>query len=261
MQESMVEVETQATTDIIHSAHRHAATATAPAESLSSIDERASGPDFPGTILESRPGDWVALPSCDALERSTTPTPQLASTGAELEHKPEAGKIDEVASTPSTTEQHPTVTAQTTQSPTHFGSQALQEISFGEHTDSVFGLRATPGPDISPFFNGTALDSHAARAGVVVRDGGWGAIGVGSRVAAIAEGLRRAGIEGRARTATEGAALRALGTRILDGTATKEVSVIDDLLSICSAGYPAGQQVSLLFPIPLTCHWPFGVLP
>ncbi|CAM9714674.1 unnamed protein product, partial [Sphacelaria rigidula] len=111
---------------------------------------------------------------------------------------------------------------------------AFEEISLNEHADNVLGLRATPGPDLSPFFNGTALDSHAARAGVVVRDGGWGAIGVGSRVASIAEGLRRAGTEGRARTEEEGATLMAVGARVLDGSATKEAREWDACLGHAS---------------------------
>lgn len=150
-----------------------------------------------------------------------------------VELAPERDPIDaEVQRTPeqvdgSVTGAQPAVTAvdQTAWPVPRLQPGAFEEISLKEHADTVLGLRAMPGPDLSPFFNGTALDSHAARAGVVVRDGGWGAIAVGSRVAAIAEGLRRAGTEGRARTEEEGAALEAVGARVLDGSATKQARV------------------------------------
>lgn len=89
---------------------------------------------------------------------------------------------------------------------------------------SVLGLRVVPGPDLGPFFRGTALDTKMARKGGGGSGrGGGGGGGEGSRVFAIAEGLRRMGEGGGARTAAEATAVEGMAARVSDGTATQEV--------------------------------------
>ncbi|CAM9141767.1 unnamed protein product [Scytosiphon promiscuus] len=81
----------------------------------------------------------------------------------------------------------------------------------------VLGLRGIPGPDLSPFFRGSALDAKAAR-----KDGdGGGGPRRGTRLAAIVQGLRRMGTPG-ARSTAEAAAAAAIATRVADGNATQE---------------------------------------
>ena len=92
----------------------------------------------------------------------------------------------------------------------------------GETSRSVFEIRGVPGPELGPFFHGTALDAKTARKGDIGSGTGGGG---GSRVAAIAAGLRRMG-EGEARTAAEASAIEAMATRISEGSATQEVRVI-----------------------------------
>ena len=94
----------------------------------------------------------------------------------------------------------------------------------GQKSRSVFGLRGTPGPDLAPFFRGTALDAKAARKGDSGGGGagGGGGGGGGSRVAAIAAGLRRVSVC-EARTAAEASAIEAMATRISEGSASQEV--------------------------------------
>lgn len=78
----------------------------------------------------------------------------------------------------------------------------------------VLGLRGVPGPDLGPFFQGTALPARKDGGGKNGRDVG--------KLAAITEGLRRMGTLG-ARTATEASAAEAMAIRISDGNATQEV--------------------------------------
>lgn len=100
----------------------------------------------------------------------------------------------------------------------------------GETSRSVFGIRGVPGPDLGPFFHGTALDAKAARKGDSGSGTGGGG-GGGSRVAAIAAGLRRMAV-GEARTAVEASAIEAMATRISEGSATQEVRVIVYFLGV-----------------------------
>lgn len=114
---------------------------------------------------------------------------------------------------------HPTVTVEPLPEPIVNGGN-FAELSRHDNGSSTFGMRATPGPDLAPFFTGTAFVSETAK----VRGGsnsGWG--GTEGRRAAIAAGLRRAGSQGTARTALEASDLAALAARISDGTSTKEV--------------------------------------
>lgn len=131
-----------------------------------------------------------------------------------------------------------------TVAPQHDHGSAQNEKSQGGHGGygaseipaygvSVLGLRAIPGPDFCPFFRGSALDAKAARK-IVSGAGGSGtrlALEGGSRLAAIADGLRHS-----ARTAAEASACEAMATRILDGTATQEVWA-GLALSMTSASY------------------------
>lgn len=89
----------------------------------------------------------------------------------------------------------------------------------------ALGLRGTPGPDLGPFFRGTSLDARAAR-----KDGKGGGRRGGTRLAAIAEGLRRLAASG-ARTAAESAAAETMTTRILGGSATHEVRLLVSCVS------------------------------
>lgn len=84
----------------------------------------------------------------------------------------------------------------------------------------ALGLRGTPGPDLGPFFRGTSLDARAAR-----KDGKGGGRRGGTRLAAIAEGLRRLGASG-ARTEAAAAAAETMATRIVGGVATQEVQLL-----------------------------------
>lgn len=99
----------------------------------------------------------------------------------------------------------------------------------GKKTSPFFGLRGVPGPDLGPFFRGTALDAKAVRkegsGGSGSGSGGGGGGRRGSRLAAIAEGLRRVG-KSAARTAAEAAAAEAMATRVSDGSATHEVTTV-----------------------------------
>lgn len=191
------------------------------ADSSSSLRQLTTAANRVIEETSREPAGGATIPaSLSASRKGIELTPGRDFTDAEMQHKPEEVDCSVVGAQPAATAAN-----QIAGPLPRLERGAFEEISLNEHADNVLGLRATPGPDLSPFFNGTALDSHAARAGVVVRDGGWGAIGVGSRVASIAEGLRRAGTEGRARTEEEGAALMAVGARVLDGSATKEARV------------------------------------
>lgn len=79
----------------------------------------------------------------------------------------------------------------------------------------VLGLRGVPGPDLTPFFRGTALPAR--------KDGsGKGGGRDGGKLSAIAVGLRRMGTAG-ARTAGEASAAEAMANRFSIGNATQEV--------------------------------------
>ncbi|CAB1111580.1 unnamed protein product [Ectocarpus sp. CCAP 1310/34] len=97
----------------------------------------------------------------------------------------------------------------------------------------ALGLRGTPGPDLGPFFRDTSLDARAAR-----KDGKGGGRRGGTRLAAIAEGLRRLAASG-ARTAAESAAAETMATRILGGSATHEVRLLVSCVSEVCAEWAA----------------------
>lgn len=78
----------------------------------------------------------------------------------------------------------------------------------------VLGLRGVPGPDLAPFFRGTALPARKDGGGKGGRDGG--------KLSAIAVGLRRMGASG-ARTASEASAAEVMADRFSIGNATQEV--------------------------------------
>lgn len=109
------------------------------------------------------------------------------------------------------------------------GERERQE---GAHSWSVLGLRGIPGPDLGPFFRGTALDGGAARKTETATpvssssdDSRFGLLtGSGNRVMAVATGLRRLAMNG-ARTKAEGSAALNMATRISDGSAKHEVCV------------------------------------
>ena len=99
--------------------------------------------------------------------------------------------------------------------------------NLGKETLPFFGLRGVPGPDLGPFFRGSALDAKAVRKEGSGASGGGGGGGgrKDSRLAAIAEGLRRMG-KSAARTPAEAAAAEAMATRVSDGSATHEVAIV-----------------------------------
>lgn len=104
------------------------------------------------------------------------------------------------------------------------------QIQQGEKEIAAFdllGLRGIPGPDLSPFFRGSALDAKAVRkdgssGGGSSNSSGGAGPRRGTRLAAIVEGLRRMGAS-EARSTAEAAAAVAMAARISDGNATQEV--------------------------------------
>lgn len=195
----------------------HLKDTTLPTEQTRTIysDRTGDEPDMSDSSLQSKADGCGMLRE---VVKDVEPSRLVPSLSPSAEDVPQGHLDGQLPATPETT---PEITSGTSDKPARQCAEGLSK-----RAASVLGLRAVPGPELLPFFSGTALDSASARGSGSSSSGGRGCgatSGVhGSRVSAISTGLRILVEAGKGRTSEEGAALGGLAERIADGTASQE---------------------------------------